>query len=419
MNTHQRSRGARPTPWQVALAAGAVVVALAPGTASGQESPPALPPASPPVESTAAPTTAAPPPPATTAVPVTAAAPVTTAAQSAPAEPATTAATPPGAASKARPATTKAQPAAGKATTTTAPAGGRAKRNKAGQYLPNGRAHGPATPFDWGGAAAASQAAAASSVQRAAPFVVVLVIGSDARPKENAQRSRGDSVQLVMWNQALGKGTILGIPRDTWVPIQGRGESKINASLTWGGPELMRSSVANFTGIPVDRWIVTGFDGFTKLINDLGGINVQITTSMNDPYSGAQFAPGWFAMNGDAALALVRNRKSGVPGGDVGRSRNQGVFLLDLLSKSREQTRTSRDLAKWVSAAQKFTTTNASVAELGFYALLGRNIDPANLSVVVLPVENAKIGKTDAQRMLPTGTALLADLRTDGVVNGK
>ncbi len=85
----------------------------------------------------------------------------------------------------------------------------------------------------------------------------------------------------------------------------------------------MRSSVSSFTGIALDRWIVTGFDGFTRLINDLGGISVQITTPMNDPYSGAQFAPGWFAMNGDAALALVRNRKNGVPGGDVGRSRNQ------------------------------------------------------------------------------------------------
>ncbi len=112
--------------------------------------------------------------------------------------------------------TTTTKRAAAQATTTLAP--GAARRNAAGQYLPNGRPAGPAVAFEWSGTFS-GQAAAFAGMKPRSGFVSALIIGSDARPKENPQRSRGDSIHIVTWNQALGKGTVLGIPRDTWVPI--------------------------------------------------------------------------------------------------------------------------------------------------------------------------------------------------------
>jgi polyisoprenyl-teichoic acid--peptidoglycan teichoic acid transferase len=401
-----------------ALAVAAATFAFGIIPAAAQD-PPALPPPLPEVTTVPPPTTVP-----QTVAPTPPTAPQSTAPQStAPIQSPTS--VPPAASTTTTPRATTVKPAASskatttvRATTTTKPSGA-ATRNKAGQYLPNGKPTGPAATFDWAGSPVPNGAAAAAKYANPSGYVTALIIGSDARPKENVERTRGDSIHLIMWNQNLGKGTILGIPRDTWVPIAGKGDNRVNASLTWGGPDLMRGTVANFTKIGVDRWVLTGFEGFTKLVNDLGGLSVEVKTPMNDPYSGAQFMPGWFNMNGDATLALARNRKDGVLGGDIGRSANQGQILLHLLGKAREQTKSMKDLAKWVVVARRDAKSNASATDMLALAHLARSIDPAAMTVVVLPVQNATIGKAAVQTMTPAAETLLVDLRTDGVVNGR
>ena len=280
----------------------------------------------------------------------------------------------------------------------------KAGRDARGRYLPQGAPPLPAVAFqgDLPGAA----------IRSGSEIISVLIIGSDARPKEDMARTRADSLHLLVWNPKSKTGTLLGIPRDTYVSIPGKGKNKITAALSLGGPATLVAAVRDLTGIPVSSYVLTGFTGFTAMVNGLGGVNVKID-AMNDTYSGAQFSGGWYAVNGDAALAFTRNRHD-VPGGDFGRSMNQGRMLLAALAKLRAEASSPADLARWLTVLTKFGRTNMTSAQLMEFAGLARSIDTAQLTNTLLPARNAKVGK--AAVVLPTteAPAFLARIKETG-----
>lgn len=320
--------------------------------------------------------------------------------------------------------TAKVAPKSGTTTTKVAVATtGKATRTKAGLYLPNGRPPAAAAGWRWGPVSPNSETPAAPTFEGAlakvnpgGKLLTALIIGSDARPGEKYTRTRGDSIHLFVWNPKLGKGTIIGFPRDSYVNVAGKGMSKITAALVYGGPILMMSTVNALTAIPTDRYVVTGFEGFTKLVNEVGGVNVLVSPRMNEPLSGATFEEGWFSMNGDAALAFNRNRHD-TKGGDFGRSANQAKFLLNSLATMRERTTDPVGLLTWVNAIHKNADTNLKPADMLAMAQVIRQIDPANISAVVIKgtpvmVKGSSVVKLDTA----ANTALFDDVRADGII---
>ena len=154
----------------------------------------------------------------------------------------------------------------------------------------------------------------------------VLVIGSDARPGENVFRSRGDSLHILGFD-GRGGGGIVGIPRDSYVPLATGGRGKINSALTFGGPDAELRTVRGATGVPLEGYVITGFDGFTRLVDAIHGLPITIPKAIKDSFSGANVVPGPTRLNGGAALSYARARH-GVEGGDFGRSANQGLVVL-------------------------------------------------------------------------------------------
>ncbi len=300
---------------------------------------------------------------------------------------------------------------------------GKATRTKAGLYLPNGRPPAVAAGWRWGPASANPETPAAptfdaalAKVNPGGKLLTALIIGSDARPGEKYTRTRGDSIHLFVWNPKLSKGTIIGFPRDSYVNVAGKGMVKITASLVYGGPDLMMSTVNALTGIPTDRYVVTGFEGFTKLINEVGGVNVLVSPRMNEPLSGATFEEGWFSMNGDAALAFNRNRHD-TKGGDFGRSANQAKFLLNSLATMRERTTDPAGLLTWVNAIRKNAETNLKPADMLAMAQVIRQMDPANITAVVVKgtpvmVKGSSVVKLDAA----ANKVLFDDVRVDAII---
>src|SRR4029453_17045092 len=96
-------------------------------------------------------------------------------------------------------------------------------------------------------------------------------MGRDARPGRSAVNARADSIHIVGVNPRVGRVSILGIPRDSWVAIPGSGTNKINAALVRGGPELLVRTVEQLSGIQIDAFVLTGFVGFERLGDPLGG----------------------------------------------------------------------------------------------------------------------------------------------------
>ena len=89
-----------------------------------------------------------------------------------------------------------------------------------------------------------------------------------------------------------GNAGIVGVPRDSWVPIPGRGRSKINAALALGGPDLMMETFRDLTGLDFDGYLLTGFAGFEGLIEVLGGLEIEVPRPFKDSAAKADIEAG-------------------------------------------------------------------------------------------------------------------------------
>ena len=107
------------------------------------------------------------------------------------------------------------------------------------------------------------------------------------------------------------------------MPIAGYGSNRINASLYFGGPQLMARSVANLTGIEPDYVFVTSFSGLRHMVDAIGGVVVISRHRFSDINLRPQgFRLGRNRVNGVGAVAFSRIRKD-LPAGDFDRSANQ------------------------------------------------------------------------------------------------
>ena len=270
---------------------------------------------------------------------------------------------------------------------------------------PNGRPPKPAGPFVWDTPSGDSSLVGELSFEAATTKIVpnnkilkLLIVGSDAREGQPVSRTRADSIHVLLWNPAFNKGILVGFPRDSIVPNGTGGERKLTETLATGGPEALLKSINLLSGLKIEDYVVTGFGGFVKMVDGIGGVNVLVDPSMNDPYSGATFQKGWFAMNGQAALAFSRNRK-GVANGDFTRSFNQGSLLLYSLAKLREEVSDAPGLVRWVKILQANADTNLKPTDMLTLAQIARSIDPSNMQNVVLAGKNAKLGRSEERRV--------------------
>jgi polyisoprenyl-teichoic acid--peptidoglycan teichoic acid transferase len=154
----------------------------------------------------------------------------------------------------------------------------------------------------------------------------VLVVGSDARPGQPVDKSRADSLHIVGFD-GHGGGGVLGIPRDSYVPLATGGQGKINSALAFGGPAALQRTVVSATGVRLEGYLITGFDGFQRLIDGVGGLPLKAPVAVRDTMSGANVRAGANKLTGAQALGYGRARHA-VAGGDFGRSANQGLIII-------------------------------------------------------------------------------------------
>ncbi len=153
----------------------------------------------------------------------------------------------------------------------------------------------------------------------------VLVVGTDARPKEKLAGSRGDTLQVIGID-GKGGGGVMGIPRDTWAPMPKGGSAKINAAYAYGGGAGQLEAVRAVTGLPVEGYVATGFKGFKAIVDQSGGLPIDIAKKIVFLHK-ITIPSGKQSLSGSQALAYARERKS-LANGDFGRSAHQGQILL-------------------------------------------------------------------------------------------
>jgi LCP family protein required for cell wall assembly len=140
-----------------------------------------------------------------------------------------------------------------------------------------------------------------------------------------------DSIMLL--HMGSGRSVLISIPRDSYVNIPGHGYNKINAALAYGGASLLIQTVENVTGLKIDHYMGIGFGGLVAVVNKIGGVQICLKTAINDSYSGVKLSAGCHVLNGDQALAFVRDRHSFATE-DLQRIQDQRAFISALLKKA-------------------------------------------------------------------------------------
>jgi LCP family protein required for cell wall assembly len=243
----------------------------------------------------------------------------------------------------------------------------------------------------------------------------ILALGSDARPGQTITRERADSIHLIGINLRNHQATILGFPRDSWVNIPGYGTAKINTAMTAGGPDLMVRTIESLTNIRIDFWLLTSFTGFTSMVNRIGGLTVRVPLPMHDRYSGADFSAGKHHFNGQQALAFARDRHD-VPGGDLGRSANQGRLFLAALSKLRSSFRgRPATVLDWIGVGWRHISSDLDVGTLLNLGLTATQVRKVNNLVV--PATTGSVGPQSVVFISPSAASVFADMRADGVAS--
>ena len=140
---------------------------------------------------------------------------------------------------------------------------------------------------------------------------------------------------------------LLSIPRDLYVPIEGRGSAKVNEAYAsgemykqGGGGTAAKKTIANILDLPIHYYVVLDFDAFKKIVDALGGVNVYVDKAINDPYypdaqmkgyNPFQLSAGLHKMDGNLALKYARSRETT---SDFDRSKRQQKLISIIAAKA-------------------------------------------------------------------------------------
>jgi len=217
-----------------------------------------------------------------------------------------------------------------------------------------------------------------------------------------------DTMILASIKPSEKKVALISIPRDLSVPMPGYGWRKINNANHFGeiqkegsGPEFAAQVVSQVFDIPIDYYVRVDFSGFEKMINELGGIKINVENGFADPqfptddygYQTVIFKQGWQKMNGQTALNYARSRHgTNNENSDFARSKRQQQVLQAVKDEALSFTTflSYHKISALMKMYQEHVVTNLDVWEIFKLVKLGKKIDKQNIINLVL--ENGDTG---------------------------
>lgn len=210
----------------------------------------------------------------------------------------------------------------------------------------------------------------------------ILFMGIDDR--ENKNNSRSDTMIVVSIDPKNQKMVMVSVPRDTRIK-DGLGRSeKINSINYTKGPEAACKVVSDLLGVPVNYYVITNFAGFGKIVDILGGVDLDVETNMVhwDVSYSINLKKGYQHLNGDQALQYVRYR--GGPTADIGRTQRQQKFI-KALANQMFQAKTVLTLPELIPEIAKNVETNIPSSDMFHLAKLAKSVDTSTINAQTLP----------------------------------
>ena len=243
------------------------------------------------------------------------------------------------------------------------------------------------------------------------PVRFVMVIGTDARPGYIERVFRADSIHLLTSNIAEHVGAVVGFPRDTYVDTPYGRKDKLSSVNARADTEALVDIVRDLSGLPVEGYVITGFQSFRRMVDEFGGVLVTVPFAMADHHSSAYLSAGEQVLWGQNALAFSRNRH--LNGGDFTRCFHQGLVIMAALHGV--QQRGILDLPDLLALLSGYTWTDLPTGDLLTLAAGAYEIDPAGVPNLVLPGSVATISGASVVLLDESVEATYRDLE-DGIL---
>ncbi len=243
----------------------------------------------------------------------------------------------------------------------------------------------------------------------------ILLLGSDSRGTNLRSNGRSDVIQLMHVDSDRRSVQVVHFPRDLYVAIPGHGMNKINAAYAFGGPQLLVSTLQNLLNVHIDHVAQIGFEGFTRLTDAMGGVDVYVPHAYSEKDFGT-WSQGYHHMNGKQALGFSRERHQ-LPRGDLDRGVDQQQWINSMVGKSldRGTLKSPRRVLDMISAIAPYMLVDMSSSYLVKLAVSLRSIRRDDLSFYSAPVSGfatnsaGAVDVVDTAKVKQLGTALRTD----------
>ena len=192
--------------------------------------------------------------------------------------------------------------------------------------------------------------------------ISILLVGVDERDGDSG---RTDSMLVMTLNPKEKTSKLISIPRDTRADLIDQDGNKysydkMNHAYAFGGIEMTINSIENFLNIPIDYYVEVNMEGFSDIVDAVGGIDV--TNQYEFELDGVHLTEGDFHLNGREALMYARMRKQD-PRGDFGRQERQR----EVISKVVDKGTSLKTLTKYtdiLDALEKNIKTNLTLDDM-------------------------------------------------------
>jgi LCP family protein required for cell wall assembly len=222
----------------------------------------------------------------------------------------------------------------------------------------------------------------------------VLLMGSDFQPGIGF---RTDTMLLVAMNTKTSEFHMLSFPRDLWVNIPGVGPQRLNTAAPFGGNALLGDTLAANFGIRPDNYAMVNFDGFKRIVEVLGGIDVDVEQHMEDEcwlndVGWCVVEPGRQHMSHGDAFWYVRARKNS---SDIDRNRRQQEVMKAIIRKALNPVQIP-NLPKIFMAGIESIQTDMGLGDMFLYAVpFSKFFGGPKLSSYQITFNEATPGMTD------------------------
>jgi len=250
-----------------------------------------------------------------------------------------------------------------------------------------------------------------------------LLIGSDVR---SGTSFRTDTMVIAILRPNEGQVSLISIPRDLWVSIPGWQNQRINTAYQHGmltgypggGPGLLKDTILYNLGIRIDHTAMVDFNGFSQIVDTLGGADVPVSCAYTDwrlidPSFDPQNENNWFLyttgpglvhMDGDLALWYARSRQKS---SDFDRGRRQQEVLRALFAQALQAGTLTR-IPELYNDLKSTVETDLGLGDLLQLAVYAPKMTNADIRSYYIrpPLVSSWITDGGAYVLLPNETAM-------------